>query len=181
MPGIRKPQKHQTFTPGLPTWQAATVMRSLILLAILLSSVPALAQDAPAPPAPEGQGRVVLSDTVDDVDSGLDDVEGCQPGQCCPPTTSRKLLMGVGSVAAFLVLFFLLVRLMERAFIRSERSPLLGRHVGISLALLLGGGAVCGICVVVTGCWLPAYTWVAGFLGLVWLAHLAFTMIVVRR
>jgi hypothetical protein len=89
--------------------------------------------------------------------------------------------MGVGSVAAFLVLFFLLVRLMERAFIRSERSPMLGRHAGISLALLLGGGAVCGIFVVVTGCWLPAYTWVAGFLGLVWLVHLAFTMIAVRK
>lgn len=132
-------------------------------------------------PAPAAD-RVVVSDTVEPVDTGIDDAfDDCPVGMCCPPSTSRKLIMGVASIAAFLILFFLMVRLMERVFIKQERSPLLGRHAGISLALFLGGGAICGILFAGTGCWALAYSYWAGFLGVVWLLHLVYTLIAVRK
>ena len=129
---------------------------------------------------PPGE-RIVVSDTVEPVDIGIDDVDDCKPGQCCPPTTTKKIIMGLGSIVSFLVLFFLMVRLMERAFIRQEKSPLMGRHLGISLALFLGGGAVCGIFFAVTECWYPSYTYWAAFLGIVWLLHLIYTMVAIRK
>jgi len=155
-------------------------MRALPLALAVAFAAPALADLPPTPPPPPG-GRIVLSDTVDAVDTGLDDVDRCRPGECCPPSTSKKLIMGAASLGAFLILFFLLVRLMERAFIKQERSPLLGRHAGISLALFLGGGAVCGIFYGVTSCWHPAYTYWAGFLGIVWLLHAIYTFVAVRK
>ena len=157
-------------------------MRIFLLLAVV---IPFLAADVAVaqapPPSPTGQ-RVVVSDTVEAVDTGIDDdFEACAPGQCCPPSTSRKLLMGVASIVAFLILFFLMVRLMERVFIKQERSPLLGRHLGVSLALFLGGGAVCGILFAGTGCWALAYSYWAGFLGVVWVLHLVYTLIAIRK
>ena len=155
-------------------------MRSLLVAVAVASSffAGAAVADVPSTPPPS---RVVLSDTVDDVDTGIDDVDDCRPGQCCPPNTTKKIIMGVGSAAAFLILFFLMVRLMERVFIKQERSPLLGRHLGISLALFLGAGAVSGIFFGVTGCWAPAYTYWAVFLGVVWVLHLLYTLIAVRK
>lgn len=156
-------------------------MRSLYLLAVILIVLSPLQASAQRPLPSAGDVRVVLSDTIDDVDSGLDDLDGCQPGQCCPPKSAKKITMGVAAVAIFLSLFFALVRLMERAFIRSERSPLLGRHVGISLAFVLGGVAVCGTFFVATGCWSSAYTWWAGFFGFVWALHLTWVLIAIRK
>ena len=186
------------FSPDVMPWQAEQVMSSLHSLAvilILLSPLQASAQ--PQPPSPSagasqasaspspspsaGDGRMVLSDTIDDVDSGLDDLDGCQPGQCCPPSSSRKIIMGAAAVAIFLSLFFLLVRMMERAFIRSERSPLLGRHVGMSLAFVLGGVAVCGTFLVAIGCWSSTSTWWAGFFGIAWALHLTWVLIAIRK
>ena len=169
------------FSPEVLPWQADPVMRSLHHLAVILILLAPL-QASTQPPSPSvGEGRVVLSDTIDEVDSGLDDLDGCQPGQCCPPNSAKKITMGAAAVAIFLSLFFVLVRLMERAFIRSERSPLFGRHVGVSLALVLGGGAVCGTFFVATGCWSAAYTWWAGFFGIVWALHLTWVLITIRK
>lgn len=136
---------------------------------------------ADLPPPTPATDRVVVSDTVAPVDTGIEDPDECKPGQCCPPNMTKKIIMGVASVASFLILFFLMVRLMERVFIRQEKSPLLGRHLGMSLALFLGGGAVCGIFFAVTECWYPAYSYWAGFLGLVWVLHLLYTLVAVRK
>ena len=157
-------------------------MRILWILAVVAISLfvadVAVAQTPPTPPAE----RIVVSDTVESIDTGIDDsLDECPIGTCCPPSTSKKLIMGVASIAAFLILFFLMVRLMERVFIKQERSPLLGRHLGMSLALFLGGGAICGILFAGTGCWALAYSYWAGFLGLVWLLHLVYTLIAVRK
>jgi hypothetical protein len=156
------------------------LLPSLVVVSFFVCAT-ATAQTPAAPTVPAGQ-RVVVADTVEPIDTGIDDdLETCPAGHCCPPSTSTKLLMGAGSIAAFLVLFFLMVRLMERVFIKSERSPLLGRHLGISLSLFLGGAAVCGIFYGATGCWAPVYSWWAGFLGVVWVLHLAYTLIAVRK
>ena len=111
----------------------------------------------------------------------LDDLDrGCAAG-CCPPSTGKTVLLGAASVVLFLVLFFLLVRLVERAFIRSERSPLLGRHLGISMSLLTGSLGGIGIFYFGTGCWIAAFTYWAGFAVAVWLLHLVYTLVAIRR
>lgn len=160
-------------------------MRSLLLVSVVVfvgfAGFAARADLPPGPPAPNPNVRIVVSDTVDPVDTGIEDLDECQPGQCCPPNTTKKIIMGVGSVVSFLILFFLMVRLMERVFIRQERSPLLGRHAGMSLALFLGAGAICGIFFGVTGCWVPIYTYWAIFFGVVWLLHLIYTLVAVRK
>ncbi|MDP2344710.1 MAG: hypothetical protein Q8O67_27420 [Deltaproteobacteria bacterium] len=156
-------------------------MRALSFVVVVVVAMAAAAglaqQDAGTPPA----GRIVVSDTVQPVDTGIEDIDECKPGQCCPPTTTKKIIMGFASLISFLILFFLMVRLMERVFIKQEKSPLMGRHLGISLALFLGGGAVCGIFFAVTECWYPTYTYWAAFLGIVWLLHLIYTMIAIRK
>ena len=81
----------------------------------------------------------------------------------------------------FLVLFFLMVRLMERVFIRQEKSPLLGRHLGISVALFFGGAGMMGIFFLVTGCFWPSYFYFLAFIGALWLVHLVYTLLAVRR
>lgn len=153
----------------------------VVFVVVCAAGSPRAAPDD-APPSPPPPDRVVVSDTVADVDTGIDDDFGdCAPGQCCPPTMTKKIIMGGASIATFLILFFLLVRLVERAFIRQERSPLLGRHAGISLALFLGAAAVCGIFFGVTGCWVAVYTWWAGFFGVVWLLHFIYMLVAVRK
>jgi hypothetical protein len=150
-------------------------MRAMLLSALLLgtAAVPALAQDDKV---------VVDEDTQKTVDDILGDAvdEGCK-GKCCPPSTSDKVIMGVSSAVLFLVLFFLMVRLMERVFIRREASPLLGRHLGISVALFLGGAGMMGIFFLVTGCMFLQYYYFLGFVGAVWLLHLIYTLLAVRR
>jgi hypothetical protein len=158
----------------------APTLCSLVVLLLLGVATVALAQ-ADAGPTPAPVGRIVVSDTVAPVDTGIEDIDDCKPGECCSPTTTKKIIMGLASVISFLVLFFLMVRLMERVFIKQEKSPLMGRHLGISLALFLGGGAVCGIFFAVTECWHPAYTYWAGFLGIVWFLHFLYTMVAIRK
>jgi hypothetical protein len=149
-------------------------MRSLLLAALLLGTVtPALAQDDKVVVEEETHKTVddILGDTVE---------EGCV-GKCCPPSTSDKVIMGVSTAVLFLVLFFLMVRLMERVFIRREASPLLGRHLGISAALFLGGAGMMGIFFLVTGCFWIQYYYFLAFVGAVWLLHLIYTLLAVRR
>ena len=89
--------------------------------------------------------------------------------------------MGVASVAVFLVLFFMMVRLMERVFIKREKSPLAGRHLGISFALFLGGAAMMGVFFLVTGCFFMSYYYILGVVAAFWLIHLVYTLLVIRR
>ena len=149
-------------------------MRALLVVAFAAFASPLLAQ------VPADAGRVVVDVQVGDSDTGFLDEEECTAA-CCPPSTSKKLLMGAGSVAAFLVLFFMLVRLVERVFIRQERSPLLGRHLGISCALFFGAAITAGILYGVTGCWLATYTYLLAVIGGVWVLHFIYTMLAVRK
>ena len=64
---------------------------------------------------------------------------GCTVNECCPPSTAGKVGVVAGDLAIFLVCCFLFMRLMELRFIQENRNPLLGRHLGISLALGIAG------------------------------------------
>lgn len=144
---------------------------------VLILSTSALAQTPSAEDV-----KVVVDEQAQDMGDLLNDVveAGCI-GKCCPPSTGDKVIMGVASVAVFLILFFLMVRLMERVFIKQEKSPLAGRHLGVSFALFLGGAAMMGIFFLVTGCFWPSYFYFLGVVGAIWLLHLIYTLLVIRR
>jgi hypothetical protein len=148
------------------------------LLVVVCLSTAAFAQ-APAP-VPE---RVVVKDVVGNAATAFDDaqIDDCPTGVCCPPSTSKKVIMVAACIAVYLILFFLLVRLLERAFIKQEKSPMLGRHAGISAALFLGTAASAGIIFLVSGCWGIVYSYLAGVMGVVWLFHFIYTMIAIRK
>lgn len=119
-----------------------------------------------------------LDDFVADFE---DEIEECKPGECCPPSTGKMVIMGAGALVVFVVLFFLMVRLVERVFIRRQASPLLGRHLGISVALFLGTAAMAAIFFVVTGCWYFPFTYWLVFAAVVWAIHMLYTLFAVRR
>lgn len=150
----------------------------LAVAAGLMFAAPAFAQDPtpavpPPPPAP---------DPTPSAASGGDEAlaTSCEEGGCCPPTAAQKLFIGVGDLALLGITFFLFVGLMERRFINTDRSPLLGRHLGMSLSLFLTAIGVGALAYLVTGCWPPEFTLWVIFAGVVWALHGIYTLIVVR-
>ncbi len=155
---------------------------ALFVLGCLVTATTALAdrvQEKPAATAPadDNNAGVNLTETELLAEDILKD-ERCT-GDCCI-STGDKVIMGTGSVAIFLILFFLLVRLVERAFIRKESSPLLGRHLGISMALLFGGLGMLAVFYLVGGCWHTSYIWWGAFVGAAWALHGIYTLIAIR-
>ncbi len=105
---------------------------------------------------------------------------GCTVNECCPPSTAGKVGIAAGDLAIFLVCCFLFMRLMELRFIQENRNPLLGRHLGVSLALGIAGVGMAGLYLGVTGCY-DAGVWLwAGFVFAIFLLHAVYTLIVVR-
>jgi hypothetical protein len=108
--------------------------------------------------------------------------EVCDPAQeCCPPSQSQMLFMGIGTLMLGLVAFFLLPRVMERAAINKKRSPLTARHAGISLAILLTNLGLVGAIVAITGCFpIKMLIWV-GVVGAIWAIHGIYALVAVKR
>lgn len=90
-------------------------------------------------------------------------------------------MMGVGALLSYLIMILLWVRLVERAFINQNKSPLLGRHTGLSLGLFLGGAGMLGIFYLINDCWHPEYYYWLGFSGVVWFLHGIYTLVALRR
>ena len=148
------------------------------LLALSVGPNAVLAQD-------EGAGDKQVVESVEELAASAeqllqDEILGACPSGCCP-SSGDKVVMGVASGVTFLILFFLMVRLVERVFIRRESSPLLGRHLGISMALFLGGCGMIAIFFLIAGCWHPSYLLWGAFVGTAWLLHLLYTIFAVRR
>lgn len=143
----------------------------LVVAATLSFVTPALANDPAPPQAPPPAGTAATNDAFG---------TACDGGGCCPPTTAQKLMIGVGDLAILGITFFLFVGLMERRFINTDRSPLLGRHLGMSLSFFLTAIGVGALAYLITGCWPPELTiWVI-FAGVIWALHGIYTLIVVR-
>jgi hypothetical protein len=107
--------------------------------------------------------------------------EGTPPEECHPPSTQEWVLIGVGTLVIFVVCFFLLVRLVQRAFIHRDMNATLGRHVGILITFLVGSLGMIALAYLITGClhrqfWL----WLCFPLAL-FTIHLLYTLIVVRN
>lgn len=133
-------------------------------------------------PSEEPTPVETVEEKVEGDDGGLDGFTGgelCITG-CCPPSTQQKVMVGVGTLFLGVVFGFLFVGLMTRRFIAQDRDPLMGRHAGYSLTLLLTSGALAGLTKLVTGCFhSETIIWLI-FVGCVWALHGLYTLIVVR-
>jgi hypothetical protein len=155
---------------------------ALLLLFAGSVSVPALraqtsGEEATPQASPSEESTSTQEKSVDPF-SGLE-VPG-QEGQCPPPSTQEKILIGVGALALAVVLFLLLVRLMERRYIQKDRSATLGRHLGFSLTLVLSALGLLALVYLITGCLHPEFLLWLAFCGVVWVIHGAYTFIAVR-
>jgi len=131
--------------------------------AVLLSRIPAaLAQ--------EGQADVVTLQQAEQV---------CLEG-CCPPTLAQKVFIGVGTLVLAAVCFFLLVRIFERHAIKRGTSALVGRHMGISLSLLLTTAGLAGLIFAITGCFPLQLVLIVAVVGAMWLIHLLYALVAIR-
>lgn len=170
----------------------AAVLTLVVLAATLTFTVPLWAQTpvpTTPPPSPTtttpdqttSSSEQPVSGTQDDSLAGLMQGRICQPGECCPPSTQEKILIGVSALAIAVVCFFLLVRVVERSFIKNDRNAQVGRHFGISLSLLFAVGGLVGMIYLITGCFYASFWWWLGFVGALWLIHLIYTLVVLRE
>lgn len=102
-------------------------------------------------------------------------------GECGPLSTQQWLYVAAITLLAAIIFFFLFVRLMERVFIKNDRDAILGRHLGISLSLALTIGTLCLAGYLIKKCWWVEFTWVAGFAAAIWVLHMVYVLIAVRR
>ena len=101
--------------------------------------------------------------------------------ECQPPSTQQWVMIGVGTLAIFVVCFFLLVRLVQRAFIHRDKNATLGRHFGISITFLVGSLGMTALAYLITGCLHRQFVlWLCFPLAL-WAIHGLYTLIVVRN
>lgn len=160
------PPSHRSRARHLAAW---------VLLALCLGPL-ALHAQVPAPPPPPG----ATPTTTPPADDRFATLGTPEEGECPPPSTQEKIMIGVGLVALAVVLFFLLVRLIERRYIQQDRNAKLGRHVGISLTLFLSAGGFLALVYLITGCIHPSvWLWLA-FWGVFWAIHGLYTLIAVR-
>lgn len=134
-----------------------------------------------APVAPEsaeqtsptaGSGAVPQADTAH-LDEATD--------ECLPPSTQEWVLIGVGTFVIFAFCFFLLVRLVQRAFIHRDKNATLGRHAGISLTFVVGSLGMVVLAYLITGCLHRQFVlWMCFPLAL-WVIHGLYTLIAVRN
>jgi hypothetical protein len=111
---------------------------------------------------------------------GVDEFSSEPEEECLPPSTQEWVLIAAGTVVIFFICFFLLVRVVQRYFIRRDWSATLGRHWGISLILLLSSLGMLPLAYLVTGCVHPRFwVWVLFPLAL-WVLHGLYILVVVR-
>ncbi len=110
----------------------------------------------------------------------LEDEELFCVGDCCPPTLMQKIAIGSITVVLAAVCFFLIVRIFERHSIKKGTNALVGRHMGISLSILLTALGLAGLIFAITGCFPMQMLIILGVVGAIWLIHLLYALVAVR-
>ncbi len=110
----------------------------------------------------------------------LDDAEMFCVGECCPPTLVQKFSIGALTLVLAAVCFFLIVRIFERHSIKKGTNALVGRHMGISLSILLTLAGLAGLIFAITGCFPMQMLIIMGVVGAIWLIHLLYALVAVR-
>lgn len=154
-------------------WQVLTIVILLCVMVGMLGMSPSLeAQPPSTTPTTDPAPRPPADDPFKELTS--------EAGECPPPSTQERILIGLGALVWAVIIFLLLVRLMERRFIQSDRSATLGRHAGISLTIFVSSLGLAAIGYLVTGCFhSELFLWL-GFCGVIWLIHGIYTLIVAR-
>lgn len=168
--------KYQRFqlagAPHQGRWQA--VMLAVVLCVLLGMSSSLVAQQPSTTPTPTTDSAP--QPPADDPFKELT----VEEGECPPPSTQERILIGLGALVWAVIIFLLLVRLIERRFIQSDRSATLGRHAGISLTIFVSSLGLAAIGYLVTGCLhSELFLWL-GFCGGIWLIHGIYTLIAAR-
>jgi len=159
---------------GAPFRVALSVAVLLLLAApVLRAQTSAPVSTEPTVPASTGAAATPERDTQGTDTSGAD--------ECHPPTTQEKVIIAVGTLAIAIFCFFLLVRLVQRHYIRRDRNATLGRHLGISLAFLVSSLGMVGLAYLVTGCLHRQFLFWLCFPLALWLIHLIYTLAVGRN
>jgi len=124
-----------------------------------------------------GRATTVLAQDV----VTLDDAEMllCENG-CCPPTMFQKIAIGSATLALAAVCLFLIVRIFERHAIKKGTNALVGRHMGISLSILLTAVGLAGLIKAITGCFPTQMLLILAVVGAIWLIHLLYALVAVR-
>ncbi len=110
----------------------------------------------------------------------LEDAELFCVGECCPPTMLQKLAIGAVTLVLAAVCFFLIVRIFERHAIKRGTNALVGRHMGISLSILLTLCGLAGLIFAITSCFPFQMLLIMGVVGAIWLIHLLYALVAVR-
>lgn len=124
-----------------------------------------------------GRASVALAQDVVTLDDGQ--MLSC-PGGCCPPTLFQKLAIGSLTLLLAAVCLFLIVRIFERHSIKNGRNALVGRHMGISLSILLTALGLAGFIFAITSCFPLQMLVILGVVGAIWLIHLLYALVTVR-
>lgn len=160
--------------------QARWLPGILLLLCFGLFQQRLLAQQEPLTTAaaePSASAGKAISASADD--QGLGDIFG--DDECHPPSTQEWVFIALGTLIVLVVSFLLLVRLVQRHYIRQDRNATFGRHLGISLTFLVSSLGMVGVAYLVTGCLHRQFlVWLCFPLAL-WLIHLIYTLAVVRE
>jgi hypothetical protein len=163
----------------LSHWRGGTPLRmalaAVVLVFLAASALPAQpSSNAPQTPAGAAEATTPQSDVQQ-----TDDLSGAA-NECPSPSTQQWVLIAVGTLAIFIFCFFLLVRLVQRWFIRRDKNASLGRHSGISLTFFLSSLGMVGLAYLIIGCLNRQFLlWLCFPLAL-WVIHGAYTLVVAR-
>jgi hypothetical protein len=157
-----------------------TALPAVLLLWLAAATAPPVRLHAQTPATTDLTEEAVPLGSEGTTDVTLQD-EGTPPEECHPPTTREWVMIGVGTLVIFVVCFFLLVRLVQRAFIHRDKNATLGRHFGISITFLVGSLGMTALAYLITGCLHRQFVlWLCFPLAL-WAIHGLYTLIVVRN
>ena len=159
--------------------RGAAQLRAALPAALLLFLV--AAWTAPLPVRAQEPDAGSETAAVQPDDTASEDEFATEPeAECLPPSTQEWVLIAAGTVAIFVVCFFLLVRVVQRYFIGRDWSATLGRHWGISLTLLVSSLGMLALSYLITGCLHPRFlVWLLFPLAL-WLLHGFYILVGVR-
>jgi hypothetical protein len=125
-----------------------------------------------------GASQALAQDVIT-LDDETADLVACVDG-CCPPTLIQKVTIGSLTLVLAAVCFFLIVRIFERHSIKKGTNALVGRHMGISLSILLTLAGLAGLIFAITGCFPMQMLIIMGVVGAIWLIHLLYALVAVR-
>jgi hypothetical protein len=138
----------------LPAWMqtplAQWLLGALLISSLCLSVARLPAQESSSTPAAGSKAALATDSAASPSGEGSGDVFGAS--ECHPPSTQEWVFIGLGTLVVFIVSFLLLVRLIQRYYIRRDKNATFGRHLGITVTFFVSSLGMSGVAYLVTGC-----------------------------